>query len=91
MINSLWKWGKYLMAYVTKHKDIEIRSQEKEVVIKLEITLNVNMETGHVSLGASPISSPLQQKSPQEMKVPEFVIPKFDMTTELIEGFGEDK
>ncbi len=73
------------MAFVVKHKIPEIRPEDREVVVKLEITLNINTTTGQISVGAEPTSSV------PKMQVPEFFIPKFDATTELIEGFGEEK
>ena len=81
------------MAYFSQTKVVESSSSEKEIVVKLEITLNVNMSTGQVAVGTNPIASvesPVRNDCKNEMKMPEFIIPKFDTTTELIEGFGEN-
>lgn len=77
------------MPQISQTRQIEVRTQEKEVVIKLEITFNVNLATGQVSVGTEQV--PVQNKinSAPQMKTPDFIIPKFEETTQLIDGFGD--
>ncbi len=88
-LKSILKKAEPTMAQITSVRNVEVRSQDKEVVIKLEITLNMNLSTGQFTVGASAEPVPATNKINQEMKLPEFFIPKFDETTELIEGFGQ--
>lgn len=87
MINT--KWFKKTMAYVTQTKTVEVRPMDKDVVIKLEITLNVNMSTGQITVGTATQDFASTPSLRKEIEIPEFIMPKFNDTTELIEGFGD--
>ncbi len=81
------------MPQITQNRQIEVRPQDKEVVIKLDITFNVNLATGQISIGAEQVpSQPAQNKtnSAPQIKNLDFIIPKFEETTQLIDGFGEN-